>query len=216
MGGGAKRTEDPDAPLHAVALELLGGVGPARKERLAVLGIRNVHELLCTLPRRVERWPDWTPLANVRALAAPKPKADVADEEALDEDEGSGESLRVRGGIVRFRFSRFAGRSLVRATLGDPSGELDVLFFNQPWLRERFRKGDELDVLGRPTWAGRPAFVASRLGFTDSPLPAPGTLTPVYASTDGLSQDMLRTLCLQALERFGARLTEPIPAAVRG
>jgi ATP-dependent DNA helicase RecG len=217
VGGGAKRTEDPDAPLHAVALELLGGVGPARKERLAVLGIRNVHELLCTLPRRVERWPGWTSLAGVKALAAPKLNAGTAEEDSQDDGEdhdGSEEPLRVRGSVVRFRFSRFAGRSLVRATLSDPSGELDVLFFNQPWLRERFRKGDELDVLGRPTWAGGAAFVASRLGFADSPLPAPGTLTPVYASTEGLSQEMLRTLCLQALERFGARLTEPIPAAV--
>ncbi len=217
MARESKRAAEPDAPLHTIALETLGRVGPARKERLAVLGIRNVHELVCSLPRRVERWPAWTALASVKALAAPRAGAPTADDVALEDERPDGpaaEPLRVRGSLVRFRFSRFSGRSLVRATLGDPSGELDVLFFNQPWLRERFRKGDELDVLGRPTWVAGAAFVASRLGFADTPLPAPGTLTPVYASTEGLSQEMLRTLCLEALERFGARLVEPIPAEV--
>jgi ATP-dependent DNA helicase RecG len=113
-------------------------------------------------------------------------------------------------------------------TLTDSAELLDCLFFNQPWLRERFALGDELELVGRAVWAKGPALVVRKLGTSVAPLPSEGTLSPVYPATDGLSQDMLRALCARALEQFGARVRElvdpdllarhdllALPAAVR-
>ena len=209
---GASSDAQAARPLHEVPLTELDGVGPARAQRLAQLGVNNVLELLCVLPRRLERWPGSTSLAQVRALAG---GAERRDEEALEEsaEEERDAALpsalvRVRGRVSKLRFSRFGRRSLLRATLSDSSELLDCLFFNQPWLRERFALGDELELVGRPVWAKGPALVVRKLGTSVAPLPPEGTLSPVYPATDGLSQDMLRALCARALEQFGAQVRE--------
>ncbi len=203
-----------ELPLHALALTELSGVGPARAAKLAQLGVGSVHELLCVLPRRLERASAPCTLAQARAqasLCAREGSEDLPDEEDADELEPVA-SCRVQGTVVRQRFSRFGARSLLRVAIADGAESLELLFFNQPWLRERFRPGDVVEAEGRPAWAKGPALVVRRLGGASAPLPAPGTLTPVYPGTEGLSQDMLRALCRRALEQFGARVREPLPA----
>ncbi|MFM7296597.1 MAG: DEAD/DEAH box helicase, partial [Planctomycetota bacterium] len=216
----AARTRTPrekpaeDLPLHALPLTELAGVGPARAARLAQLGVNSVHELLCVLPRRLERASSPCTLAEARSqasLCAREAPEDLPEDDEADESEPLG-TCRVRGSVVRQRFSRFGSRSLLRVAISDGAESLELLFFNQPWLRERFRPGDAVEAEGRPAWAKGAALVVRRLGSASAPLPAPGTLSPVYPGTEGLSQDMLRGLCRQALEQFGARVSEPLPA----
>lgn len=131
-----------DLPLHALALTELSGVGPARAAKLAQLGVGSVHELLCVLPRRLERACAPSTLAQARAqasLCARESSEDLPDEEDADELEPVA-SCRVQGTVVRQRFSRFGGRSLLRVAIADGTESLELLFFNQPWLRERFRR----------------------------------------------------------------------------
>jgi ATP-dependent DNA helicase RecG len=200
--------------LHTVPLTELAGVGPARAARLAALGVNNVHELLCVLPRRLERAGAHCSLAEARAHAS-KCAHDAGEVEGEPEDSGDfgpTAACRVRGTVVRQRFSRFGARSLLRVAIADGAESLELLFFNQPWLRERFRPGDEVEAEGRPAWAKGAALVVRRLGSATAPLPEPGTLSPVYPGTEGLSQEMLRALCRQALEQFGAHVREPLPS----
>ncbi|MCC7012213.1 MAG: ATP-dependent DNA helicase RecG [Planctomycetes bacterium] len=178
---------------HELPLTVLAGVGPARAARLAALGLETVRDLLCVLPRRVERWRERESIASARAA-----------------QHGDGAEHRVHGSIVRLRFSRFGRRSLLRLELADGSAAIDVLFFNQPWLRERFRKDQELEVTGRIVDAQGVALVATRVGSASAPLPQAGTLEPIYPSTSGLSSEMLRALCVRALEEHGERLRETL------
>jgi len=203
-----------EVALHGVALTELSGVGPARAARLAALGVNNVLELLCVLPRRLERAAAPCSLAQARALASKC--AQDAEQGELSDSDGGASALwcRVRGIVVRKRFSRFGARSLLRVEISEGAEALELLFFNQPWLRERFRPGDEVEAEGRATWAKGAAIVVRRLGSASAPLPEPLTLTSVYPSTEGLSQEMLRALCRQALEQFGSRVREPLPAAL--
>ncbi len=210
---GSRTPPTDDVPLHALPLTALAGVGPARAARLAQLGVSSVHELLCVLPRRLERASAPCTLAHARAQASlcATETADDASDGEEQEELGPVASCRVRGTVVRQRFSRFGGRSLLRVAITDGAESLELLFFNQPWLRERFRPGDAVEAEGRPAWAKGAALVVRKLGSVGAPLPAPGTLSPVYPGTEGLSQDMLRALCRQALEQFGARVREPLP-----
>ena len=98
-------------------LTALPGVGPARAERLARLGLRSVRDLLFLQPRRLERQG-----ARATVLAA---RAAV------------GGDVSVRGAVTSVRFHRSGGRrSLLRVRIEDSTGAIDALFFNQPWLRE--------------------------------------------------------------------------------
>jgi len=195
---GAQTTDDSQASVtdaRALPLTSLSGVGPVRAARLAQLGVASVHDLVCTAPRKLERWPESRTIASVLADPARPPCV-------------------VRGKVARWSFSRFGRRSTVRCRIVDASGELDVLFFNQPWLRQRLHKDDALEVFGRLTDAKGPAFAASRMGTDDSPLPRAGELVATYPSAEGVSQPFLRELIERALERFGEQIVDGLDEAV--
>ncbi len=176
-------------PATTPLLEL-NGVGPLRAERLASLGVRTVKDLLCTAPRRVDVWPRTLSVAEL--LAAPPPQACV-----------------VAGRVLNWRLSRFAGRSSLRCRIADGTGELELLFFNQPWLRHKLVKDQALEVLGKFSAAG--AFVVSRASVGGAALPRAGELVATYPSAEGLSANFIRELVLRALEQHGERLSEPLP-----
>ena len=182
----------------ACPLTVLDGVGPVRAERLARLGLDTVRDLLVLVPRALER-------QGGRVTAA-RASASV------------GQEVSVTGRLARPRiFRRGRRRSVVSAELGDGSGTIRALFFNQPWLFERLRelveRGAEVELYGRvvQTTSG-PALSAPRLGTRSRPLPAPGTVLPVYPLTEGVGQQFLRALVRRAVERYAAWLEDPLPS----
>lgn len=176
--------DSPPSTLH--------GVGPVREAALARLGITCVRDLLLHSPRRAEPYPSRTEIA--RAL-----------------DAGAA-SVVVEGRVVRRAFSRFGRRSLLRIALEDSSGRIDVLFFNQAWLRERFQVGDSIQIQGHVVDARGRALVAERLGDARSPLPESGEWVVEYGAADGLTGDALGALCRAAVERFAGACVDPLPA----
>ncbi len=182
--------QDEGSDPAVTPLVELSGVGPLRAERLAALGVRTIKDLLCTLPRRVDEWPRTVSIATL--LAAPPPQPCV-----------------VAGRVLTWRLSRFSGRSSLRCRIADDSGELELLFFNQPWLRHKLAKDQGLEVLGKLSAAG--AFVVSRASVGGAPLPRAGELVATYPSAEGLSATFVRELILRALSEHGARLREPLP-----
>jgi ATP-dependent DNA helicase RecG len=204
--GAPQRADLLDQPAGLLELP---GVGPGRAARLAAFGVRTPRDLLTLVPARVEVGESPVALAEARNRR--------------------GVVLNAQGEVRTWRFSRFGRRSMLRVTLADGSGELDVLFFNQPWLRERFAKGERIAVRGRIVEArGGPALTALQLASDARPLPAPGSLTPVYPAPPGVSPELLRSLVQLAVERYSAGLHDrlepeglsaldlpPLAAAVR-
>ncbi|MEQ1894361.1 MAG: hypothetical protein ABL998_17615, partial [Planctomycetota bacterium] len=173
---------------ESLPLTALEGVGPSRAAKLAALGLTRVRDLLCLLPRRLERTGE---RSDARAASA-----------TLDTEVALLGTLR---GLRLFRAGR--RRSVLSAELVDASGALRVLFFNQPWLFERLRAlavaRKTVELIGR---IGRtkqgPALLAPRL-VEDPPAERHSELVPVYATTEGLGQELLRKLVQAALARFG-------------
>ena len=177
----------PDDPV-----DVLPGVGPARAAALERLGVRTLRDLLFVQPRRLERWPGNVPIGEARGLA--------------------GEVVRVLGRVAAVRRSRSAGRggSVVRVRLTDDSGEIDALFFNQPWRFKQLVVGQRLELSGRVVDASGPAIAAPRIGSSERPLPDAGALEPEYPSGDGIAGTFLRELCRAALALCGDALEEPV------
>ena len=169
-----------------VALTTLSGVGPARAERLARLGLCSVRDLLLFVPRRLEPAELIPDVATARAAV--------------------GRRVRVAGRVRNVRvFRRGRQRSTLRVALEDDSGHIDLLFFNQPWLRERFRQGEPLVCEGVVTDGA--AIGTPRL------VPAgeePGRPETLYPLTEGIGQDLLHNLCRAAIDRFATALREPL------
>jgi ATP-dependent DNA helicase RecG len=178
---------------HAQGLRELRGVGPARAASLAAAGLRTPRELLLCLPVRLDVAPQALSLS-----------AALASDAAI---------VRVRARVRVWRFSRFGRRSLLRVALCDDSGTADALFFNQPWLRERFRKDQEVELLARVVDAKGPALAVTRLAPEGGELPPAGALTPVYAAPAGMTSEALARLIAQARERYGALVGESLDPA---
>jgi ATP-dependent DNA helicase RecG len=150
-GRGTRAGRAPEAPLSE-----LRGVGPARAARLARLGLESVRDLLLLVPRCVVR---------------------QGAEVSVREAQGSvGRDVFVRGRLRRASlFRRGRRRSIVSTRLSDGTGELKVLWFNQPWMRERVEehvRGDaDVELCGRvvATSSG-PALAAPRIGSVADPL----------------------------------------------
>ncbi|HED66181.1 MAG TPA: ATP-dependent DNA helicase RecG [Planctomycetes bacterium] len=177
----------------------LPGVGPVRAERLARLGLVRVLDLALFVPRGLERQGERSTVA------------------AACEAVGAECSVRVTVGSVRwFRSGR--RRSVFAAQIRDETGEMRALFFNQPWLRKRLlawaEAGEEIELHGRvvPTKSG-PALQSPRVGTDERPLPEPGTVMPIYPTTDGVGQAFLRGLIAAVAEECAACVEELVDEA---
>src|SRR3954467_5793582 len=98
--------------LDAIGVDRIKGVGDKKLASLHDVGIDTVLDLLTTYPRR---WVDRTNEARVTDLLP-----------------GTDELVLVTGPNVTKRAMR-SRRTMVNAVVGDGSGRLQVVFFNQPW-----------------------------------------------------------------------------------
>ncbi len=170
---------------------VLAGVGPVREAQLARLGITTLRELVLFSPRQAVPFPAAQTIASIPGVGA--------------------NLLRVSGRVARRSFSRFGRRSLLRVSLDDGTGRIDVLFFNQAWLRERFQVGESIEVLGRQVDTEKRALTCQKLGTLADPLPGAGELVAEYPAVDGLSQAFLGELCRRGVEQIGEALVETLP-----
>jgi len=189
---------------------VLPGVGPARADQLARLGVTSVRTLLGLVPRRLEQSGE----RRTTRAAAVCASASGAGEPGEAGEVGVLGTLR---GLRLFRSGR--RRSVLALDLVDETGSLRALFFNQPWFFERLRAlaaaGKRVELVGR-IGRGRdgPALLAPRL-VEDPPEARVPHLVPVYPATEGLGQEFLRRLLASALAQFGERISDPLPPGVR-
>ncbi len=181
-------------------LRYIRGVGPRRAEKLRRLGLYSAADLLLTAPRRLEDRRSITPIAELE----PGIRATV-----------SGEVTRVRARELSGR------RHLLSVLISDDDGTLDVTWFNQPYLADRFQEGQQLVVTGKVdadrmvTRMNSPEFEVLETGeeadadgeIAYSKL-AFGRLVPIYALTEGIGQRFMRRLAWQTLDEHAAAWPE--------
>ena len=104
----------------------------------------------------------------------------------------------------------------------DETGNVRVVFFNQPYLEDVFRQGERIMVTGRVT-AGRAGWMDVRLeptqfemlsGAEDERLHV-GRIVPVYHETKGWTSRQMRVLLHGLLAEYGADVEEVLPLAIR-
>jgi len=114
--------------LAAIDVGRLKGVGDKKRAALASIGIDNLFDLVTFYPRR---WVDRSNEARIADL--------VAGEEALV-------LATVRSVTKRVTRNR---RTMVNVNVGDGSGRMEVVFFNQPWRERQLREGLQIALFGK-------------------------------------------------------------------
>ncbi len=115
--------------LAAIDVGQLKGVGEKKRASLAAFDIDTVLDLVTTYPRR---WVDRTNEARIADL--------VPGREALV-------LATVRTVTKRSTRNR---RTMVNVNVGDGSGRLDLVFFNQPWRERQLKEGLQVALFGKP------------------------------------------------------------------
>ena len=166
-------------------------ISPTTLAKLAKLGVHHRSDLLLHLPLRYE---DETHLSPIDTLQA-------------------GETAQVQGIITHNEVTYRPRRSLV-CRLQDNSGELYLRFLNfYPSQQKQLAVGQNIRAIGeaRMGYYGMEMVHAKcRAAQDDTPLNT--SLTPVYPTTAGLGQAVLRKLINNALEVLP--LTDTLPESL--
>lgn len=196
------RLEDPILEIdRRVATRRMGvrKKGPPAHEALAEgLGIRTVGDLLHHYPRR---YIDRSRVQRISELRI-------------------GQTATVIGRVrkIEARPTRRRGLSMVTVEIGDGTGYLDLIFFNQPWVAQTYRPGYELAAWGIVERRGRHLQLTNQevelLRGGDVDLVHTGRITPVHRATEGVSTRTIRELVHRALARL-PRIPDPLPAEIR-
>ncbi len=187
-------TREKTSPLELTTpVQFLKGCGPDRAEKLARLGVTVLRDLLLLFPRTYQ---DLTSVRTLDELVEGEPTSVVG---VVDEVE-----LRDRG----------AGRSVLGVLLRQDNLYVRLLWFNQPFMSERFKPGQRLLAAGKPKYQGnRWQITHPQIKQLDTEAePARGQLLPVYPLTEGLQQRHVRPLVKAALEACAGLWEEVFPS----
>jgi len=179
--------------------QFVKGVGPQRQVRLSRLGIETVEDLLLHFPRR---YYDRGDLVSVSKVAPGEQATFIATVLAV--------SLRRLKG----------GRSILTVALGDETGTINLVFFNQPYLEKQFGQGTRILASGEPIlYRGSKQLVSPEYeifsGELNESLLETDRIVPVYPLTAGISQRMMRRIIRAALEKYAAQIPENLPRGLR-
>jgi ATP-dependent DNA helicase RecG len=158
------------------------------------LGLRTARDVLFFFPR------DYQDLTDFRTIAA-------LEEGTLSTVRGVVEETDLRAGET--------GRSVVGVLIRDGTQYLRALWFNQPFMREKFRAGQHVVLSGKPTMkAFRWEMAHPRVQWVSAEDETPaGRLLPMYSLTEGLRQGDVRRITQAALDANLDALDEVFPPA---
>ena len=172
-------------------VKFIKGVGPARAKLLNSLGIFTLSDLITYFPRDYED------------RGKPKNIAEVEDgEETLIEAICVSKMMekRIRKNMVIYKLS-----------VRDETGLCHITWFNQRYLKNRFKLGETYKFFGR---------VQKRIGFIEMNSPVfdsentnknTGKIIPLYPLTYNLSQNVIRQIMENALKEVNEDLLETLP-----
>lgn len=178
-------------------LTRLPGVQAQTVARLKRLGVDRVGGLVYLFPNRHNDF------ANILKISQLQPGEEQTILATVWEASQTGKGPR---------------RKSTQAVLGDDSGNVRAIWFNQPWMARNLRPGAQVVISGRVNiFRGQPVFESPEYELLQdqSELVHTGRLVPVYPSTDRLPQRTLRRIVKQALDACLEQVSDFLPDDLR-
>ena len=178
-------------------LQYMKGVGPKRAKALSRLGLETIGDLIYYFPRRYEDRSCLKPINRIQP----------------------GKTETIKGKVLASGVKKLRPRlELLRVAVGDGSGIVYAVWFNQSYLRKSFPMGTTLILSGkverfREMQIVNPAYEI----FTgdEKDLIHTGRLVPIYSLTERLTQRNLRSLIKEALDEYAEQLPDILPETMR-
>ena len=187
----------PPAPRRPLEMSddvtLIKGVWRKMLPRLHKLDVKRVGDLVHLFPGR------YNDFANIRTVSQLAP----------------GDNQTAILSVWEARQTMLGRQKSTQAVLGDETGNIRAVWFNNPWIASQLKHGVKVALSGKVNvFGGSLVFQAPEYEILDGgdDLVHTGRLVPVYPSTQGLSQRVLRSLVKRALDATIERVEEFLPA----
>jgi ATP-dependent DNA helicase RecG len=154
----------------------LPGVGQSTLGKLEKLNIFNISDLLYHVPKRFNDFSKTTPIAHTRI----------------------GDSVTIVATVSSIKniFTK-SGKFIQIGEIGDNSGKMGAIWFNQSFLTRTIKAGMHFAFSGKVDWYNRKKVLISpvyeNLEDANTKSIHTGRLVPIYSETKGLSSKWLRT-----------------------
>ena len=186
----------PSVPLDAPVSDLRG-VARQTLPKLKRLGLQKVEDLVYHFPHRHN---DFSKVSKVSDLS-------LGEEHTVNVSVW--EASQTRQGQKR---------GSTQAVLGDATGNVRAIWFNQPYLANSFKPGTKLTISGKVS-VYRGSFVFQSPDYEimrgQENLMHTGRLVPVYPTVDGLPQRTIRRVVKRALDSSLSQVVDFLPEDTR-
>lgn len=173
------RIEERPIPIRYVR-----GIGPRRAEALEKLGVHSLKDLFYLFPRRYEDRSHFMKIGEI-----------VPSENAT-----------LRGEVLTLGIRPIKQRPIFEMILGDETGMVAAVWFNQAYLKNQFRVGLKVILSGKvELYQGRLQMNSPEYEVVETEEESPlhtGRITPIYPLTEGLYQRSLRAVLKEVLDHY--------------
>ncbi|MFA5309580.1 MAG: ATP-dependent DNA helicase RecG [Dehalococcoidales bacterium] len=195
-----KKAPPPAAPpAHAAALDapvtVVRGMGPALAAKFGKLGVKTVRDLLYYFPHRHL---DYSRLKQISQLV-------------------EGEEQTIIANVWQAQETRPGGRRSTEAIVGDETGNLRVVWFNQPYLAKTLSTNARVILSGKVSlFKGRHVFMSPEWELVEGQESVhTGRLVPVYPLTAGLRPRQVRRLMKDFIDTWAGQAADFLPPELR-
>jgi ATP-dependent DNA helicase RecG len=174
-------------------VQYIKGVGPRKASLLARLGVFTIGDLLEYYPRRYE---DRSQLKTINNLI-------------------DGQVETFKGKTMNCLESKpRRGLHIIKITVSDLTGTAQLVWFNQPHIKKMYKPGVDLLITGKVKRIYQVEVQNPEIEIIqDIEKLENGSIIPVYASNDSISQRFLRSIIRQLLNDCNA-ISEILPPVI--
>lgn len=167
------------------------------QSRLNKLGIETLEDLIYHIPFRYD---DLSLISKIEQIQ-------------------SGEIVTIQGKVISIK-NQFTkkGKKIQKAKVSDETGEIDVIWFNQPYLVKIIHEEDTIALSGRVNKIVNDLIMESpeyEFMNNSNELIHTGRLVPIYPETKGLSSKWLRRQIYKLIKTQTQNILEHIPDSIR-
>jgi ATP-dependent DNA helicase RecG len=187
---GRKQGDGLDLPIT-----IIRGISTSADKKLAKLKVRTVRDLLYFFPRRYVDYSQTKPVSQLI----------------------EGEDQTIVGTIWQAKVITLGTRQGTEAIIGDQTGNVRAVWFNQPYLAKRFRTNAGIVVSGTVgLFKGRKVFESPEWELLENKdLIHAGRLLPVYPLTQGLYPRQVRKWTKDTVDNYAGHVDDFLPSDIK-
>ena len=180
-----------DSPITVIR-----GISSSLATKFSKLGVKTVRDLLYYFPRRHL---DYSQRKFISQLTA-------------------GEEETIIANVWQAQEVRLGGRRSTEAIVGDETGNVRVVWFNNPYLAKKLQTNTRVVISGRVSlFGGRHVFESPEWELAeDRELIHTGRLVPLYPLTQGLRPRQVRKLVKEVVDQWAWQVEDFLPLELRG